>query len=68
MANREPFLSFLIGIGIKSLSVAPQYVPRVREVIRNIAVAEACQHAEAMARTGRLQPVPEPVGEGDEYG
>ena len=61
MANREPFLSFLIGIGIDSLSVAPQHIPRVRQAIRQISVAEAARRADTMIKTGAPQPDPGPV-------
>lgn len=56
MASKEPFLPFLVGIGIESLSVAPQHIPQVRAALRRISFAEASQQSETIARTGSLRP------------
>ena len=48
MASREPYLPFLLGIGVRILSMAPGYLPRVQKAISNIGLAEAEASAEHM--------------------
>ena len=53
--NRETLLPFLIGIGIESLSVAPQHIMRVRAAIKQISFAEAaCEQSGNAIGTGVL--------------
>lgn len=48
MASRELYLPFLLGIGVRILSMAPGYLPRVQKAISNIGLAEAEASAEHM--------------------
>jgi len=61
MASRQPYLSFLIGLGVESLSVAPQHIPRVRETLRRLSFGEARGLAEEATRTGVLVPGAEDI-------
>lgn len=48
MAHQEEYLPFLLGIGVRRLSVAPQFLPRLQEAIEGMSVAEAEQTATLM--------------------
>ncbi|MDP6523671.1 MAG: phosphoenolpyruvate--protein phosphotransferase [Kiritimatiellia bacterium] len=45
MAHHREYLPFLLGIGIRSLSVDPHYIPDLRTWIAEISVSEAEKHA-----------------------
>ncbi len=48
MSSDLRFIPLLVGMGLRHLSVTPQSIPRVKEVIRNLSVPEAqriAQHA-----------------------
>lgn len=45
MAHQKEYLPFLIGIGIRSLSVDPHYISNLRTWISGISVSEAEEHA-----------------------
>ena len=55
MACREPYLPFLIGIGVRVLSMAPGYLPRVQKAISHIDLAEAQAKAEKMLSLARIE-------------
>jgi len=55
MASREPYLPFLLGIGVRVLSMAPGYLPRVQKAVSNIDLAEAEQRAEEMLSKTRIE-------------
>jgi len=48
MACREPYLPFLIGIGVRVLSMAPSYLPRVQKALSNMDLSEAQTIADDM--------------------
>ncbi|MFC1633992.1 phosphoenolpyruvate--protein phosphotransferase [Planctomycetota bacterium] len=55
MASREPYLPFLLGIGVRVLSMAPSYLPRVQKAISKIDLAEAGQIAETMLSQAKIE-------------
>src|SRR6185436_9689806 len=47
----EPLMAFaLLGLGLRQLSVAPRSVPRVKKIVRSVAVAAAAAAAEEALR------------------
>ena len=46
MAHEPQYISFLLGVGIRSLSVDPQFLPGVQETISGISMAAAEKMAE----------------------
>ncbi|MFN9720848.1 MAG: phosphoenolpyruvate--protein phosphotransferase [Planctomycetota bacterium] len=48
MSSEPRFIPLLLGMGLRSLSVTPQAIPRLKEVVRNLSISEAeriSQHA-----------------------
>ncbi|MCA9066532.1 MAG: phosphoenolpyruvate--protein phosphotransferase, partial [Planctomycetaceae bacterium] len=41
MSSDPRFIPLLLGLGLRSLSVTPHAVPRLKDVVRNISIAEA---------------------------
>ena len=54
MASRELYLSFLLGIGVRILSMGPSYLPRVQKAISQIDLAEAEATAARMLSQSRV--------------
>lgn len=48
MAHELQFIPFLLGIGVRSLSVDPQYLPMVQERIAHLRIARAERHVESL--------------------
>ncbi len=48
MAHQEQYLPFLLGIGVRILSIDPRYLPRIQQAISGIDLAEAQAVAEKM--------------------
>jgi phosphotransferase system enzyme I (PtsP) len=48
MAHQEQYLPFLLGIGIRALSMDPRYLPRIQKAISGIDLDEAEETAEKM--------------------
>jgi phosphotransferase system enzyme I (PtsP) len=57
MALNEDMLKFLIGIGMRKVSIDPQQIPRVQAFITNLHTEEARQHARKLLRFGTLREV-----------
>ena len=55
MASREPYLPFLLGIGIRVLSMDPSYLPRVQKAVSQINLAEAEACAESMLTQAKIE-------------
>ncbi len=45
MAHLERFVPFLFGVGLRSLSVAPRYLPRLHGILSGLSPSAAKQHA-----------------------
>jgi phosphotransferase system enzyme I (PtsP) len=54
MASQEPYLLFLLGIGIRVLSMDPNYLPRAQKAISKIELAEAKAIAEDVLSKTRV--------------
>jgi len=54
MASQEPYLLFLLGIGIRVLSMDPNYLPRAQKAISKIELAEAEAVAENVLSKTRI--------------
>ncbi len=61
MAHQPEYIPFLIGIGVRTLSVEPTYLPRVWALVADIDLQEA--EAEAMLSCTTLTDVEEVMGE-----
>lgn len=57
MALNEDMLKFLIGIGIRKISIDPQQIPRVQAFVTGLHTEEARQHARKLLRFGTLREV-----------
>ena len=57
VAYDPEFIPFLIGIGVRRLSVAPQFIPVVQKVIASFSIAEAESYAQALQAASTLSQV-----------
>jgi phosphotransferase system enzyme I (PtsP) len=57
MAADPKMIPFLIGIGIRTLSVEARQIPRVHQTIRGLSAAEAARHAHRLLGLGRVRDV-----------
>lgn len=57
MALNTEMLKFLIGIGLRKISVDPQHIPRIQNFICGLHTEEARQHARKLLRYGTLREV-----------
>ncbi len=48
MAHQEQYIPFLLGIGVRTLSMDPPYLPRIQKAISQIDLSEAQKIAETM--------------------
>jgi phosphotransferase system enzyme I (PtsP) len=54
MAHEEKYLPFLLGIGVRNLSMDPRFLPRIQQAISNIDITEAQMVAENMLSISRI--------------
>ena len=59
VAHQPEFIPFLIGIGVRRLSVDPQFLPLVQQTVSGLAVAEAEEYAGALSGAATLSGVNE---------
>jgi phosphotransferase system enzyme I (PtsP) len=57
MALNEDMLKFLVGIGIRKISIDPQQIPRVQAFLTELHTEEARRHARKLLRFGTLREV-----------
>ena len=57
MALDEDMLKFLIGIGVRKVSIDPQQIPRIQAFVSELHTEEARQHARKLLRFGTLKEV-----------
>jgi len=57
MALNPEMLKFLIGIGIRKISIDPQNIPRIQTIITGMHTEEARRHARKLLRFGTLREV-----------
>jgi phosphotransferase system enzyme I (PtsP) len=48
MAHEKDYIPFLLGVGIRTLSVDPQFLPMVQKTVMGLDMAEAKQYAAHM--------------------
>ena len=54
MAHEEQYLPFLLGIGVRILSIDPHYMPRIQQAISEINLTEAQVIAENMLAQSKI--------------
>ena len=54
MAHEEKYTPFLLGIGVRNLSMDPRFLPRIQQAISNIDIAEAESIAENMLKISSI--------------
>ncbi len=54
MAHQEQYLPFLLGIGVRTLSIDPHYLPRIQKAISEINLVEARAVSEDMLGRARI--------------
>jgi phosphotransferase system enzyme I (PtsP) len=57
MALNPEMLKFLIGIGIRKISIDPQQIPRIQKYVQELHTEEARRHARKLLRFGTLREV-----------
>ena len=57
MASDPKLIPFLLGIGLRQLSVEPRQIPRVQQVVRGLDAREATRHAQHVLSLGRVREV-----------
>ena len=62
VAHHPEFLPFLIGIGIRRLSVDPQFLPVVQKTISSFTMAEAEEYARQLLKASTLSAIQEITG------
>jgi len=50
-------LKFLIGIGVRKISIDPQHIPRIQTFVSGLHTEEARRHARKLLRFGTLREV-----------
>jgi phosphotransferase system enzyme I (PtsP) len=48
MAHEKEYIPFLLGVGIHTLSVDPQFLPMVQKTVMNLSMADAVEYANRM--------------------
>lgn len=57
MAHEEAYIPFLLGIGIRQLSVDPQFLPLIQQGIARISMSEAVVYAQQLLNQATLKGV-----------
>ena len=57
VAYDPEFIPFLVGIGVRRLSVAPQFIPTVQKTIASISISEAQAYARSLLTASTLSQV-----------
>ncbi len=57
MALNPEMLKFLIGIGIRKVSIDPQQIPRIQAYVQGLHTEEARRHARRLLRFGTLREI-----------
>jgi phosphoenolpyruvate-protein phosphotransferase (PTS system enzyme I) len=56
------FTALLLGLGLHEFSVAPRYLPVIRQAVRNTCIVDACALAEKALRLKNAQEIQELIG------
>ncbi len=57
MAHETKFIPFLLGVGIRNLSVDPRFLLRVRKIIGDLSITDAESHARKLLAESTIQGV-----------
>ena len=57
IARDKDYLPFLVGIGVRTLSLDPRFIPSVQRCLNDMDSAEACHHAEALLAESTVEGV-----------
>jgi phosphotransferase system enzyme I (PtsP) len=57
MGHDETMIPFLLGIGLRRLSIDPQFIPMVHRRIAELSVDACREHARALLSAGRIEAV-----------
>ena len=57
MAHEEKYIPFLLGIGIRTLSIDPRYMPKVQEKISQLDCDECIKRADLMLKKDTIEKV-----------
>jgi len=57
MANKTEYIPFLLGIGIKSLSVDPIYIIKVKEQIASLNIKDCTEHADQLITIQNIEKI-----------
>ncbi len=66
MAHQEKYMPYLLGIGVRNLSLDPHYIPRIQKAIEGIDLKDAMRMAKSALRQDRIQAVEKLIGKGEE--
>ena len=55
MAHEPPYIPFLIGVGIRVLSITPQFLPSVQKTIRSLSLSAAEDYASRLLSVSTLR-------------
>ena len=62
MAHEEKYIPFLLGIGVRNLSMDPRYLLRIQQAISKIDITEAQAIAEDMLKKPKISDVTQTLG------
>jgi phosphoenolpyruvate-protein kinase (PTS system EI component) len=62
MAADQKMIPFLVGIGIKTLSIEVRLIPKVHHFVSELVMSEAKEKADALLRLGRISEVAAMLG------
>ncbi len=55
MAHEEAYIPFLVGIGVRQISVDPQFLPTVQKIVTGMSMSDAGAYAEALLSQSTLK-------------
>ncbi|MFP4139424.1 MAG: phosphoenolpyruvate--protein phosphotransferase [Phycisphaerae bacterium] len=62
LAHEPIFLPFLLGVGMHTLSVDPQFLPRIQQRIETMEISQCCRHARAVLKETTVEGVAKALG------
>jgi phosphotransferase system enzyme I (PtsP) len=66
IAHYERHIPFLLGIGVKILSVEPMYLPKIRKIISSIELKEAKRFADKLLKQSKVSTIAKILFKGNE--
>jgi phosphotransferase system enzyme I (PtsP) len=59
MSHDPIYIEFLLGIGVRKLSLNPTYIPKIQSTIQSLNIGQAQKHAEKLLKQSRLREITE---------